>query len=32
MRLLGDKSDGTETPPPPLEPPAHDAPGSDTRA
>ena len=31
MRLLGDKSDGTEIPPPPLEPPVHDTPGSDTR-
>ena len=30
-RLLGDKSDGMEIPPPQLEPPAHDTPGSETR-
>ncbi|MEO9080298.1 MAG: efflux RND transporter permease subunit, partial [Rhodanobacter sp.] len=31
MRLLGDKSDGTEIPPPQLEAPAPDMPGGDTR-
>ncbi|MBW4049724.1 MAG: hypothetical protein HIU89_17950, partial [Proteobacteria bacterium] len=30
-RLLGDKSDGMEIPPPQLAPPAHDTPGSETR-
>ncbi|MEO8809160.1 MAG: hypothetical protein ABI386_12400, partial [Rhodanobacter sp.] len=32
MRLLGDKSDGTEIPPPQLEAPARETPGSDTRS
>ncbi|MEO7114722.1 MAG: efflux RND transporter permease subunit [Caldimonas sp.] len=30
-RLMGDKSDGTDIPPPKLEPPAHDTLGNDTQ-
>ncbi|MGH8235145.1 MAG: multidrug efflux RND transporter permease subunit [Rhodanobacteraceae bacterium] len=32
MRLLGDKSDGTETSPPSLGPPSHDEPTNDVRS